>query len=432
MPQAAAHEFPAATAAPRPDADEALDAGPETEVADDRGTLQPGDQSLLIIEDDPNFAQILLELARRHGLKGLVAGNAQKGLQLARSIKPTAITLDLRLPDAEGWTLLDRIKNDSATRHIPVQVISLADEWQRGLKQGALAFLTKPVTKEALDQAIARIQKFVAQTKRSLLVVEDNPKQRKSIVELVGGEDVETTAVATAKEAVESLRASRFDCVVVDLRLPDMSGFELISKIRGELGMVGLPIIVYTGRELTKLEREGLEHSTEAVVLKDVNSPERLLDETARFLHRVTENLPEASRKMIEHLKHRDSRLAGRKVLVVDDDIRNIFSLTAVLESHRMKIASAESGGDAIETLKSNDDIDIVLMDIMMPKMDGYATIRAIRKMEKFRKLPIIAVTAKAMRGDRRKCIEAGATDYIAKPVDNEQLLSLLRVWLLR
>jgi CheY-like chemotaxis protein len=404
----------------------------ERAVNDDRAAIEDGDRILLIAEDDPNFAQILLDLARERGFKGLVAHTADRALSLAREYQPTAVTLDLRLPDADGWTILDRLKHDASTRHIPVHIISVEENWQRGLRLGAIDFLTKPATKESLSDALTTLHEFVDRPIKRLLVVEDDEVQQQSIAELIGDGDVQTTAVATGALALEALQRESFDCMVLDLGLPDMTGFQLITRVKGEIGLRKLPTIIYTGKQLTKREEAELRRMAESVVIKDAQSPERLLDETALFLHRVTARLPESKRRLLEQLHRTDPTLTGRTALVVDDDVRNIFALTTFLERSEMKVIYAESGRDGIARLQDNPDVDVVLMDVMMPEMDGYETMRAIREMPRFRTLPIIAVTAKAMKGDREKCLEAGASDYIAKPVNNQQLLSLLRLWLHR
>jgi CheY-like chemotaxis protein len=404
----------------------------ERAISDDRGTIEQGDRILLIAEDDPNFAQILLDLARDRGFKGLVAHRADRALALAREYQPTAVTLDLRRPDADGWTILDRLKHDPGTRHIPVHIISVEENWQRGLRLGAIDFLTKPATKELLSDALTTLHEFIDRPVKRLLVVEDDAVARQSIVELIGEGDVQTTTVGSGEAALEALQAGSYDCMVLDLGLPDMTGFQLITRVKSEIGLRKLPTIVYTGKQLTKREEAELGRLAESVVIKDARSPERLLDETALFLHRVTANLPDGKRRMLEALHRTDPTLTGRTVLIVDDDVRNIFALTTFLERSEMKVVYAESGREGITRLQATPEVDVVLMDVMMPEMDGYETIRAIRDMATFKHLPIIAVTAKAMKGDREKCIEAGASDYIAKPVDMDQLLSLLRVWLYR
>ncbi|HKO14716.1 MAG TPA: response regulator [Gemmatimonadaceae bacterium] len=400
---------------------------------DDRDALEPGDRVLLIIEDDANFSRVLLDLARDKGFKGVVAHDGDAGLQLAHAFHPDAITLDIDMPGIDGWAVLDRLKHHPSTRHIPVHIITGIAERQQGLKAGAIAYLEKPVTKEALDESFNRISQFIDQQVKRLLVVEDDDVQRASMIDLIAHEDVEITAVATAEEALAELAHTHYDCMVLDLGLRgEQDGFQLLETVKADPAMRDLPIIIYTGKELTGDEETRLKRFAETIIVKDVKSPERLLDETALFLHRVEAKLPEQKRRMLERLHNADAVFAGKHVLIVDDDVRNIFSLTSVLEDHGMSVSFAENGRDAIEILRKTPGIDIVLMDVMMPEMDGYETTRAIREIPELRNLPIIALTAKAMKGDREKCIAAGASDYITKPVDTEQLLSLMRVWLYR
>jgi CheY-like chemotaxis protein len=400
-------------------------------ILDDRNDIQSGDRVVLIVEDDISFAGILLDLAREKGFKGLVATSGTMALVLAQKYKPAAITLDIRLPDRDGWTVLDRLKHDPETSHIPVHIITVEEERQRALKQGAFNHVQKPVSREDLGKAFDDIGEFT-QRVRKLLIVEDDDVQRMSVVELIGNGDVKTTAVATGQEALDILKDERFDCMVLDLRLPDMSGFELIEKLQTDLGRHDLPIIIYTGKELTRKEEMHLKKVADAIIVKEASSPERLLAETALFLHRVEANLPEPKRRMLAKFHRSDPVLAGRKVLVVDDDVRNIFALTSALEAYNMEVVHAENGQEGIDLLKATPDIEAVLMDIMMPEMDGYEAITAIREMDQFKQLPIIALTAKAMKADRDHCLEVGASDYISKPLDIDQLLSLLRVWLYR
>jgi CheY-like chemotaxis protein len=399
-------------------------------IRDDRDEIQSDDRVILIVEDDTNFASILLDLAREKGFKAVIATSGTAALALATKYKPSAITLDIRLPDRDGWTVLDRLKHDPATSHIPVHIISVEEQRQRALQQGALNHLQKPVSQEQLARAFDGIRDFADRNVRKLLLVEDDDIQRTHLVNLIGNGDVKTTAVATGEEALKVLSDERFDCMVLDLRLPDMSGFDLIDKLQSDLGRKDLPIIVYTAKELTRKEEQSLRKVADAVIVKEANSPERLLAETALFLHRVEANLPEQKRRMLEKFHRSDPVLAGRKVLIVDDDVRNIFALTSALESHHMEVVHAENGHQGIELLRLTPDIEMVLMDIMMPEMDGYEAITAIRQMEEFKQLPIIALTAKAMQADRDHCLEVGASDYISKPLDIDQLLSLLRVWL--
>ncbi|MHC0063877.1 response regulator [Nostoc sp. UIC 10890] len=403
-----------------------------SEIPDDREIIQPGDRVLLIIEDDDKFARILLDMSREQGFKTIVALHSKQGLALAEQFKPNAIMLDIHMPEMDGWTVLDRLKHKPDTRHIPVHILSVDERQQRGLHLGAITYLQKPVSPEALTQVLTEIKGFIERQVKNLLIVEDDPVQAQSIIELIGNGDVQSTAVGTGAEALSILRSHHFDCMVLDLGLPDMSGFTLIEQIKLEPRLLKLPIIVYTGKELSRQEETQLRGLAETIIIKNVRSPERLLDETALFLHRVQANLPPPKRQMLEQLHQTDPVLANRKILIVDDDLRNIFALTSFLESYQMQVLFAENGRDGIEKLQTNPEINIVLMDIMMPEMDGYETTRAIRQQQQFRSLPIIALTAKAMPGDKEKCIQAGASDYITKPVDTEQLLSLLRVWLYR
>jgi hypothetical protein len=402
------------------------------EVGDDRTFIHPGDRVVLVIEDDPAFSRFLMDLAHDQGFKALIASRGAQGLALAREMKPHAITLDISLPDVDGWRVLDRLKDDPVTRHIPVYMISVTDEPERSLQHGALGFLHKPADKDALSGVLSTVKSFVERQVKSLLVVEDDDVQRQSIVELIGNGDVKITAVASGQEALDALDNQHFDCMVLDLLLPDVPGLEVIQRIKKQPTLRSLPIVVYTGKDLSRKEETTLKRLSQTIIIKDVKSPERLLDETALFLHRNTANLPDAKREILERLHSSDTVLAGKRVLIVDDDIRNIFAMTAVLERHKMDVVAAENGMDALEQIEKTPPPDIVLMDIMLPEMDGYETTRRIREKPQLKGLPIIALTAKAMKGDREKCIEAGASDYIAKPVDTEQLLSLLRVWLYR
>ena len=405
----------------------------EEQIPDDRDNIESGDRTLLIVEDDVNFARILLDMTHDKGFKGIVATRGETALSLAKRFHPDAITLDIQLPDMEGWTVLDRLKHEKATRHIPVHIISGDEETGRGLRLGAFAQVQKPVTKEGLDEAFGKIRGFVERANKTLLIVEDNEQQRTAITELIGGEgDVEIVAASSGEEALAMLQERHFDCMVLDLGLPDMNGFEFIDRMKNELNIHDVPIVVYTGRELTRKEETELKRMAEAIIIKDVRSPDRLLDETALFLHRVEANLPEHKRQLLEQLHESDPVLAGKKALIVDDDMRNIYALTSLLERHKMQVLYAESGAEGIEVLRKTPDIDVVLMDVMMPEMDGYEAMRRIRGMDEFKNLPMIALTAKAMKGDREKCMEAGASDYITKPIDAQQLVSLLRVWLYR
>ena len=387
---------------------------------------------LLIVEDDPHYARVLVGLARDKGFKAIAATRGHAALALARQFLPTAITLDIFLPDMLGWTVLNNLKMDPSTRHIPVQIISIEEERQHGLSHGAFSYTIKPATTEGLDQCFDRIKQFVGPRVKRLLIVEDNEIERQSVVELLDHDDIEVSTAGTGAEAFRALLDRPFDCCVLDLRLPDMSGYALLEKMQNEPALREVPVVVFTGKQLNEDEEKQLRTVAKSIVLKDVQSVERLFDETALFLHRVVADLPEAKQKMLARLHNSNEVLHGRKALVVDDDARNIFALTTVLENHDMEVLSATNGRQAIDLIKNTPDLSVVLMDIMMPEMDGYETLREIRKLPEFRALPILALTAKAMKGDREKCLEAGASDYIAKPVNTDQLISLLRVWLYR
>jgi CheY-like chemotaxis protein len=331
-----------------------------------------------------------------------------------------------------GWTVLSQLKQDPSTRHIPVQMVTLDEDRQHGLARGAFSFTTKPATTEGLEQVLARIKEFTRPRRKCLLVVEDNASERLSITELLHHDDIDIVSVGTGADALAALRERAIDCVVLDLRLPDMTGFELLEEIRDDARLSDVPVVVFTGRELSSEEDAQLHTIARSVVVKGVESPERLLDETALFLHRVVSDLPVEKRAMLERLHSSDEDLVGKTVLLVDDDARNIFALSSALERRGMNVVTATTGREAIALLEATPSVALVLMDIMMPEMDGYQTMEVIRQNAAFRRLPIIALTAKAMKGDREKCLEAGASDYLAKPVNTEQLLSALRMWLHR
>ncbi|MEZ0327812.1 MAG: HAMP domain-containing protein, partial [Fimbriimonas sp.] len=423
---------------------------------DDRQNITEQDRVMLIVEDDASFANILRDIARKEKFKVLVAYDGQTGLDLARRFKPDAISLDLKLPDMDGWRVLDELKRDTATRHIPVQVISVLDK-SRATTMGAISYLEKPVTADALQGAFHHIQDFVNRDMRELLIVEDDDDQRNSIVELLSETDVKITAVATGEEALAALDKHTFDCLVLDLALPDMGGFELLKRIRRKDGLKELPVVIYTGKDLSKQEEGQLKRYATSIITKGAESTEPLIDRTSLFLHRIVENMKPANREVIERrmreaakeasptpprpskkkekkaeprVPARDATLAGRRVLVVDDDVRNIFALTSMLESHGMEVSFEERGKDAINRLTQSGDFEVVLMDVMMPEMDGYETMQRIRDIESLKNIPIIALTAKAMEGDKEKCLAAGANDYITKPVDSDRLLALLRMHL--
>jgi len=410
----------------------ALPERPIEQIPDDRHEIQPGDSILLIVEDDPHYARVLIDLARDKGFKVLVAMRGADALELAKQYQPSAVSLDVFLPDMLGWSVLSQLKQNPLTRHIPVQIITLDEDKHHGLARGAFSFVTKPTTTEGVEAALRRIKEYSAPRRKRLLVVEDNPAEQLSISELLGYDDVEIETAGTGKEALAALRRQPADCVVLDLRLPDMTGFEVLEQLGADAALSEVPVVVFTGRELSAEEDARLHTMARSIVVKGVESPERLLDETALFLHRVVTDLPAEKQRMLERLTTSDEDLVDRTALLVDDDARNIFALSSVLERRGMRVLTATTGNEAIKLIESNADIAIVLMDIMMPEMDGYETMEEIRKNANFRRLPIIALTAKAMKGDREKCLDAGASDYLAKPVNTEQLLSALRSWLHR
>ncbi|HZO92253.1 MAG TPA: HAMP domain-containing protein [Candidatus Baltobacteraceae bacterium] len=396
---------------------------------DDRDDIKPHDRVVLIIEDDATFARILLGLARDRGFKGLMARTGVDGISLARQFVPDAITLDIGLPDVDGWALLDRLKKDPATKAIPVHVISGEEQWQKALDSGAFAHLKKPASEDALTAAFDNLLGFADASSRSVLVVEDDVTQLSAMANLIQSGEVTVTAVSTGAQALAALDEARFDCVIVDLGLPDIEGLELIERIKRHPAHVRVPVIVYTGRELTEQEDAAIRRLSESVIVKDAMSPERLIDETAYFLNQVEARLPEGKRTA-PPVRTGGTSLKGRTILITDDDTRNIYALRSALEEFEMNVLSAESGAEAIGLLRSHAEIDAVLMDIMMPEMDGYETIRRIRARDEWKDLPIIALTAKAMKGDREQCLAAGASEYISKPVDIDQLVALIRVWL--
>ena len=386
---------------------------------------------MLIVENDLAFAAVLLDTARERGFKGIVATSGEAALELADRYRPDAITLDIELPDLDGWTVLDRLKRHPGTRHIPVQVISVTEEAVRSLRAGALGHLAKPVSAEALSETFVGIRQFLRRSVKNLLVIEDNELQRGAIVELVGtGADVATTAVGSGAEALAAISSQPFDCVVVDLGLSDMDGIELIERIRQDGPGGRLPIVVYTGRELTETEESRLTRVAERVILKDESSVDQLVADTSMFLHRLHPATADLQPMVGSGRGRFDPALVGRLALIVDDDVRNIFALTSMLEQVGMRVVYAENGREGIEVLQSTGGVDVVIMDVMMPEMDGFEAMRRIRRIDEFEHLPILALTAKAMHGDRDKCLEAGASDYITKPVDAEQFVSLLRAWL--
>jgi len=439
-------------------------------VLDDRASLHPGDPLVLIVEDDPNFARVLLDLAHQNGFKGLVALEGREGVEMAKRYQPAAVTLDIGLRDISGWRVLDELQRDPATRDIPVHIVTVFEDAQeRFEQQGATSFLTKPASRETLEGLFARIQAFIDQGVRSLLVVEDDPVQRQNIVDIIGNDQLHTLSVGTGKEALAILRKEKIDCVVLDLGLPDMSGFKLLEQVQKNPQLRQIPVIVYTAAELSTKDKAALKKAAKSVIVKGSDtSSDALISQVGQFLNKIGQRLPanggsaptppmditpaaatpeqpataaperpspEAPARTVApeapaRTVATEGRLAGRTVLIVDDDIRNIFALTALLEREQMNVLSAESGQAALEALEAGGGIEIVLMDVMMPDMDGYETMQRIRQLPAGAELPIVALTAKAMKGDRERCLEAGASDYIAKPIDPAELLAMMRTWL--
>ena len=403
----------------------------QLQIPDDRDSIEPSDRIMLIIEDDPNFARLLYGKCSEKGFKCLVTPTGEAGLELATQHLPCAVILDLRLPGMDGWGVLSALKENTHTRHIPVHIISAEEASTESLRKGAIGHITKPVTPEELEKAFGKLDKMSTEKPKRLLVVDDDPAIRRQTVKLIGNGVVKTDEAGSGEEALKSLRSGGYDCVVLDLDLPDMDGGELLARLERE-GVTLPPVVVYTARDLTMDEEAILREHAESIVIKDVRSQERLLDEVSLFLHRVVSQMPEQKRKVIQDLHDTGAILKDKKVLVVDDDMRTTFAVARLLADNGMKPVKAANGQKALQLLNEQPDMDLVLMDIMMPVMDGYETMQRIRAQERFRNLPIIVLTAKAMPEDRKKCLAAGANDYLPKPLDQDRLFSMMRVWLCR
>jgi CheY-like chemotaxis protein/signal transduction histidine kinase/CHASE3 domain sensor protein len=404
-------------------------------TADDRDAITPGGRVILLVEDDAAFTMILRDLVREMGFQCVATASANDGLVAAAQFLPSAIILDVNLPDHSGLGVLDRLKRDPRTRHIPVHMVSISDYKREALELGAIGYALKPAKREELVEALRRMEAKFSQSVRHVLIVEDDPRQRESIRHLLSNGDVHTTAVASAGEALTQLKSTTFDCMVVDFNLPDYSGYDLLEKMSQQEEVAFPPVIIYTGRALTREEEQRLRRYSKSIIIKDARSPERLLDEVTLFLHQVEAKLPPQHQQMLKTARDRESMLEGRRVLVVEDDVRNVFALSSVLEPKGITVIIARNGREALDILKRSSQepsarIDLVLMDIMMPEMDGLTAMREIRKRGEWKNLPIIALTAKAMADDHDKSLTAGANDYIAKPLDVEKLLSLVRVWM--
>lgn len=405
-------------------------AAPRQWLPDDRDERPFEARSVLVIEDEPQFARILYDLAHELNYSCLLAQNADDGFDTAVQYKPDAILLDMRLPDHSGLTVLERLKENPATRHIPVHVVSVEDRKEAALQMGAVGYAMKPTTREDLKEVFGRLEAKLAQKVKRILLVEDDARQRESVSRLIEDVDIEITAVEFGEQALELLRSTVFDCMIIDLKLPDMDGSELLERMAREDICSFPPVIVYTGRNLTRDEEAALLKYSRSIIIKGARSPERLLDEVTLFLHKVESDMPPERQKMLKSARSREKAFEGRKILVVDDDVRNVFALTSALEQKGALVEIARNGLEAIDRLQHDGTIDLVLMDIMMPEMDGFTAMQEIRKDSRFAKLPIIAVTAKAMKDDQDRCLSAGANDYLAKPIDLDRLFSLIRVWL--
>ena len=378
------------------------------------------------------FAETLMEVGRKWQYKVILADTGTAAIRLAEKYIPAAIILDIKLPVMDGWVVLQSLKRNQETRHIPVHIISGIEDEGFGLKLGAFNYSTKPISAEGLDQAFQELEHFSGKVTKEVLIIEDDERERNAIIELVGSDDINITAVGSGNEALQRITSQEFDCIIVDLRLPDFSGTILLDQINEiQDRSRRTPVIVYTGKDLSDKEEQKLGSLSDSIIIKSVNSPARLLEETTIFLHRVKERLGNEKLKLLEELSSPERIFQDKTVLVVDDDIRNVYAVASALESKGLKVLTAGNGKDALELLgKDQDAVSIILLDMMMPIMDGYETARRIREMNHYRSIPIIALTAKAMKGDRAQCIEAGASDYLSKPIDLQQLTSLLRVWL--
>ncbi|MBA2673793.1 response regulator, partial [Ramlibacter sp.] len=398
--------------------------------ADDREQPAGARRTVLVVEDDVVFARILFDLAHELGYRCIVAHQAEEGVQLATAHLPQAVLLDIRLPDDSGLAVLQRLKESARTRHIPVHVLSAEDLAEPALQMGAIGYAMKPATREQLRDIFQRLETKLSQKLKRVLVVEDDPRQRESVAHLIGDGEVEITAVGLGQEALDALADSVFDCMIMDLKLPDMTGQELLKRIAAGESRSFPPVIVYTGRNLSREEEAELMRYSRSIIIKGARSPERLLDEVTLFLHQVESQLSSERQDMLRTARTREKAFEGRRILVVDDDVRNIFALTSALEHKGAEVEVARNGVEALQKLAGAAPVDMVLMDVMMPEMDGYTAMREIRRNPQWRKLPIIAVTAKAMKDDQERCLAAGANDYLAKPIELERLFSLMRVWM--
>ncbi len=409
--------------------EEAISAEP---IADDRDDLKPQDKTLLIVEDDGKFSHILMELARDKGFKCLIATDGKTGLQLAEQYQPHAVVLDVGLPKMDGWSVMDKLKENPKTRHIPVHFMSASDQEMDAKKMGAIGYLLKPINMKALGEAFRKIERFISDSVKNLLVVVDDKPRQQDILDLVGSANIHSKIAINQAEALQQLNTAQFDCIILDLEVEQGSGIHLLEQLRYEEKLCQIPVIIYADRDLEQEEESVLQQCANDLTIKAVRSPERLLDEAMLFLHQVEDQLPKDKRQMLRMVHDKEAILRDKKILIVDDDARNVFALVTVLEDKDMEVVVGKNGQEGLRLLEKHPDVSLVLMDIMMPEMDGYEAIHHIRAQARYRKLPIIALTAKAMKGDKAKCIEVGANDYLAKPVDTDKLISLMRVWLYR
>ncbi|MFH1028265.1 MAG: response regulator, partial [Pseudomonadota bacterium] len=398
-------------------------------IPDDRELIPSGAKSILIIEDDLTFAAVLTDMVHGRGFSSLVAADGESGIALAERYQPSAIILDVMLPHIDGWGVMRSLKDNPVTRHIPVHFVTCLEERQKAMSMGAIGFVTKPVSIEQLDSVFGTLENAIEKTMKMLLIVEDDQDQAKAMVALLEDRNVTITVANSGGKAIELLSSEQFDCIVLDLGLADMGAFELLEELKKLDPERRIPVIIHTGRELTHEDERRLHHYAESIIIKGAKSPERLLNEVTLFLHLVETSLDPGKQRMIRSALDKEAMLEGKKVLIVDDDMRNTFSLSSALAEKDIVIFEAENGREALKLLDELLDIDLVMMDIMIPEMDGYEAMRKMRSDARFRTLPIIALTAKAMKGDREECLKAGASDYIPKPVDMEKLFSLLRVW---
>jgi CheY-like chemotaxis protein len=399
-------------------------------VEDDRANLRPGDRTLLIVDDDPAFAGILIDLAHEQGLKAVAALQGAAVLSLARACRPVAITLDIALPDAAGWTILDRLKQDPKTRHIPVHIISGDENGRRALALGAMSHLVKNAGRAALEETMRGILLSAEKRVKKVLLAITDPQDRELLRSTIAGPDIEIVEASGGGQALEISREHHLDGLIIDVHLPEIGPETLLTSLHRQMPAYPPAAIFYSREALREDHARKIRSLSRTFLVRHAATAERLLNECVLLLHREEEDLSDHQRQMLEALRRDDRVLRDRKVLVVDDDLRNIFALTSLLEEHNIKVFHGDNGRAAIDVLHQNPDIDIVLMDIMMPEMDGFESMEAIRNMPRFRSLPIIALTANAMKADREKCLQAGACDYVAKPVDLDQLLSMLRVWM--